>query len=168
MPCVWVKINASNSWWGCFCYSSLKRGSNGNAPSQTDTSYSSNVKQWANVDYLCLLFFCWLRFCFIFCSCLTSVHDSEVLLLFHLAMRVHLVSKTCDSIFLAGERERASHNTPCATQRLVSCLKEGSKSYSSLEAWKGIWEHHPSMLPLLISRCSFSKRHLPRFFFFSV
>lgn len=102
--------------------------------------------------------------CFIFYFSLTFVHDSEVLLLFHLAMGMHLVSAMCDSISLAGKRECASHDTPCAAQMLMLCLKEGNKSYCSLEAWKGTWEHLPSTLPLLISRCSFSKRHLPCFF----
>lgn len=83
-------------------------------------------------------------------------------------MVVQLVSKMCDSISLAGEREHASHGTPCATQMLMLCLKEETKSFPSLEAWKGTWDHHPSTLPLLISRCSFSKRQLPCFFKFSL
>lgn len=50
-----------------------------------------------------------------------------MLLLFHLAMGVHLVSTMCDSISLAGKRECASHDIPCATQMLILCLKEESK-----------------------------------------
>jgi len=70
----------------------------------------------------------------------TSPQGYEVLLVFCLAvctLEIYLVSKICDSFYLALEREYASRSTFSTRQMLMSCIKEGGSSYFSLEAWKG-------------------------------